>query len=84
MDKKKNNFIMKHFGCYTIIGGKQVLTSLANASRVPIEEFWNTFSGDAEKYFDISKTEDGKELSLILDEAIRQSVEHDYITKSDI
>ena len=48
METKKSDFIIKHFGCYTNIDGKQVLTSLANASRVPVEEFWNVFSGDAE------------------------------------
>lgn len=75
MDTKKLDFIIKHFGCYTTIDGKQVLTSLANASRVTVEEFWNVYSDDAKEYFDIRKTEDGKELSLILDEGLRNRIE---------
>lgn len=54
--------------------------SLANASRVSVEKFWNVFSGDAEKYFEIIPTEDKKELSLILDDATRKSIELKYIT----
>jgi len=81
METKKQNFIIKHFGCYTIVGGKKVLTSFANASRVSIEEFWNVFSGDAEIYFEIRPTEDKKELSLILDETMREYIECVYITK---
>lgn len=80
MEKKKVNFIIEHFGCYTTIDGKQILTSIANASRVPIEEFWNAFTGDAEKFFDIMPTEDKKDLSLVLDERIRKYVEREYIT----
>ena len=75
METKKIDFIIKYFGCYTTIDGKKVLTSLANASRVPIDEFWNVFYGDAEKYFDIIPTGDKKELSLILDETTRKSTE---------
>jgi len=82
METKKLNFVIKHFGCYTIKDGKQILTSLANASRVPVEEFWDVFSGDAEKYFEIRLTEDKKVLSLILDERIRKHVEREYITKA--
>ena len=40
METKKRDFIIKYFGCYTTIDDNQVLTSLANASRVPVEEFW--------------------------------------------
>jgi len=82
METKKQNFIIKHFGCYTIVGGKKVLTSFANASRVPVEEFWDVFSSDAEKYFEIKLTEDKKELSLMLDERIRKHVEREYITNA--
>lgn len=80
MEKKKVNFIVEHFGCYTTIDGKQILTSIANASRVPIEEFWNVFTGDAEKFFDTMPTEDKKDSSLVLDERIRKYVEREYIT----
>ena len=82
MDKKKLDFIVKHFGCYTTIDGKQVLTSIANASRVPIEEFWNVFTGDTKKFFDIMPTEDKKDLSLVLDERIRKHVERECITNA--
>lgn len=82
METKKQNFIIKHFGCYTIKDGKQILTSLANASRVPVEEFLSEFTGDAEKYFEIKLTEDKKELSLMLDERIRKHVEREYITNA--
>jgi hypothetical protein len=54
-----------------------VLTSLANASTVPTDEFWNVFTGDAENYFDIWKTENEKELSLTLDNAIRKQIERE-------
>jgi len=57
METKKIDFIIKHFGCYTPIGDKNVLTSLATMSFVPVDEFWNVFTGDAYKYFQISKTE---------------------------
>ena len=67
METKKIDFIIKYFGCYTTIDGKKVLTSLANSSRVPAEEFWNVFTGDADKYFDIWKIENEKELSLTID-----------------
>lgn len=82
METKKLNLIIKCFGCYTFIGGRQVLTSLANASRVPVEEFWNVFFGDAKKYFDILPTEDKKELSLILDERIRKYLEYEFLQKA--
>lgn len=82
METKKLNFIIEHFGCYTIVGGKKVLTSIANASRVLVEEFWNVFFGGADKYFEIRSTEDKKELSLILDERIRKHVEREYITNA--
>jgi hypothetical protein len=39
------------------------------------------FSGDAEIYFEIRPTEDKKELSLILDETMREYIECVYITK---
>ena len=75
MEKKIINFIIKHFGCYTLIEGKDVLTSLATMSFVPIEEFWNVFSGDAEKYFGIRRTKNKSKLTLILDEKIRKHIE---------
>lgn len=75
MDYKKRNFIIEHFGCKTQIGEEWVLTSLANSSRVSPDEFWNVFSGDAEKYFDIRKTENEKELSLVLDNDVRKWIE---------
>lgn len=79
METKKSDFIIKHFGCYTNIDGKQVLTSLANASRVPVEEFWNVFSGDAERYFEIWHIKGTFELSLILDDVTRKSIERKHI-----
>ena len=77
MEKKKLNFIIKLFGCYTTIDGDHVLTSLANASRVSVEEFWSVFSGDAGKYFEILPTEDKKELSVNLDDGIIRVVEQE-------
>lgn len=82
MERKTINFVIKHFGCYTTIDGKQVLTSIANASRVPIEEFWNVFTGDTKKFFDIMPIEDKKDFSLVLDERIRKHVEREYITNA--
>lgn len=77
MESKKLNFIIKYFGCYTNIDGKQVLTSLANMSLVPVEEFWDVYSGDAEKYFEILPSEDVKKLSLVLDKGIIRVIEHE-------
>lgn len=77
METKKLNFIIKHFGCYTIVGGKKVLTSLANASRVPVEEFWDVFSSDAERIFDIRVSEFKNEIHLTLDERIRKNIERE-------
>ena len=82
METKKQNFIIKHFGCYTIVGGKKVLTSFANASRVPVEEFWDVFSSDAERIFDIRVSEFKNEIHLTLDERIRKHVEREYITNA--
>jgi hypothetical protein len=88
METKKIDFIIKYFGCYTTIDGKKVLTSLANASRVSVEEFWNVFSGDAKKYFEIRETEEERELSLILDNAIKKKIEReiefDRISKLEV
>ena len=88
MEYKKRKFIIDHFGCKTQIGDEWVLTSLANSSRVPAEKFWNVFTGDAEKYFDIWKTENEKELSLTLDNAVRKyierEIESDNIAKLDV
>ena len=39
MDKKKLDFIVKHFGCKTTINGEDVLTSLGNASTVSTNDF---------------------------------------------
>jgi len=75
METKKQNFIIKHFGCYTIKDGKQILTSLANVSRVPVEEFWDVFSSDAERIFDIRVSEFKNEIHLTLDERIRKNIE---------
>ena len=77
METKKQNFIIKHFGCYTIVGGKKVLTSFANASRVPAEEFWEVFSGDAERIFDIRVSDFKNEIHLTLDERIRKNIERE-------
>ena len=77
MESKKRKFIIDSFGCKTQIGEEWVLTSLANSSTVPAEEFWNVFSGDAENYFDIWKTENEKKLSLTLDDAIRKRIERE-------
>lgn len=77
METKKQNFIIKHFGCYTIKDGKQILTSLANASRVPVEEFWDVFSSDAERIFDIRVSEFKNEIHLTLDERIRKNIERE-------
>lgn len=79
MDTKKLNFIIKHFGCYTTKDGKQVLTSLANSSRVPVKEFWNVFYGDAENYFEIWPTDGMHGLSLVLNERIRRSIEKEIM-----
>ena len=75
MDKKKLDFIVKHFGCKTTINGEDVLTSLGNASTVSTNDFWNVFTGDAENYFDIWKTENDNMLSLTLDDNIRKRIE---------
>ena len=75
MDKKKIDFITKYFGCKTPINGEMVLTSLANASTVPTDEFWNVFTGDAERIFDISKSEYKNRLHLVLDDRIRKYIE---------
>lgn len=77
MERKILNFEINHFGCYTTIDGKQMLTSIANASRGQIEEFGDAFSSDAEKYFDIMPTEDKKDLSLILDKGIIRATEQE-------
>ena len=77
MDKKKINFIIKYFGCKTPINGKMVLTSLANASTVPAEEFWNVFNGDAERIFDIRESELKNKIHLTLDERIIKNIERD-------
>ena len=77
MDKKKINFIIKYFDCKTPINGKMVLTSLANASTVPAEEFWNVFNGDAERIFDIRESEFKNKIHLTLDERIIKNIERD-------
>lgn len=77
MDKKKINFIIKYFGCKTPINGKMVLTSLANASTVPAEEFWNVFNGDAGRIFDIRESEFKNKIHLTLDERIIKNIERD-------
>ena len=77
MDKKKINFIIKYFGCKTPINGKMVLTSLANASTVPAEEFLNVFTGDAERIFDIRESELKNKIHLTLDERIIKNIERD-------
>lgn len=77
MELNKLNFIIKHFGCYIIKDGKQILTSLANASRVHVEEFWDVFSGDAERIFDIRVSEFKNEIHLTLDKRIRKNIERE-------
>ncbi len=77
MDKKKKDFIIKYFGCKTQINGEMVLTSLGNASLVPEDEFWNVFTGDTERIFDIRKSEFKNEIHLTLDERIIKNIEKD-------
>ena len=77
MDKKKIDFIIKYFGCKTPINGEMVLTSLANASTVPADEFWNVFTGDAERIFDIRESELKNKIHLTLDERIIKNIERD-------
>ena len=77
MDKKKIDFIIKYFGCETPINGEMVLTSLANASTVPADEFWNVFTGDAERIFDIRESELKNKIHLTLDERIIKNIERD-------
>ncbi len=88
MDKKKIDFIIQYFGCKTPINGEMVLTSLANVSHVPANEFWNVFTGDAYDYFQIEKSEKGDELDLILDNgiksAIEREIEHERISKLEV
>lgn len=84
MEIKKRDFIIKYFGCHTTIDGNQVLTSLANSSRVPVDEFWNVFSSDAERYFEIWHIKGKFELSLILDDVTRKSIERKHIACFDI
>ena len=81
MDKKKINFIIKYFGCKTPINGEMVLTSLANASTVPADEFWNVFTGDAERIFDIRESEFKNKIHLTLDERIIKNIERDLELK---
>ena len=77
MDKKKIDFMIKYFGCKTPINGEMVLTSLANASTVPAEEFWNVFNGDAGRIFDIRESEFKYKIHLTLDERIIKNIERD-------
>ena len=77
MDKKKIDFITKYFGCKTPINGKMVLTSLGNASLVPEDEFWNVFTGDTERIFDIRKSEFKNKIHLTLDDGIRKNIERE-------
>lgn len=79
MDSKQRKYIIEKFGCKTPVGDDWVLTSMGNASTVPADEFWNVFSGDAEKYFDIRKSENEKELSLTLDNTIRKRLERELL-----
>ena len=82
MEIKKRDFIIKYFGCHTTIDDNQVLTSLANASLVPEDEFWNVFTGDAKIIFDIRESEFKNKIHLTLDEGIRKHVEREYITNA--
>ena len=77
MDKKKIDFMIKYFGCKTPINGEMVLISLANASTVPADEFWNVFTGDAERIFDIRESELKNKIHLTLDERIIKNIERD-------
>ena len=45
------------------------------------KEFWNVFSGDAEDFFDIRKTEDENESYLVLDEGIRKYIAKESAVK---
>ena len=84
MDKKKLDFIVKHFGCKTTINGEDVLTSLGNASTVSTNDFWNVFTGDAKIIFDIRESEFKNKIHLTLDEGIRKHVEREYITNATL
>lgn len=75
MDLKKLDFIKKHFGCYTLINKERVLTSIGTMSIVPSNEFWNIFSGDAEKYFMINVSETKGDLVITLKDGISIEIE---------
>ena len=47
------------------------------ASTVPTDEFWNVFTGDAERIFDIRKSEFKNEIHLTLDDGIRKNIERE-------
>ena len=75
MEINKINFIVDHFGCYTFRDGERVLTSLGTMSIVPSDEFWNVFTGDANRYFSIRESESNGELTLFLDNRVKLELE---------
>lgn len=74
MESNTINFIKEHFGCYRIDGNSRVLSSLGTMSIVSFEEL-HTLHDNAEEYFTIKPTEDGKGVVLILQDNVKQFVE---------
>lgn len=74
MESNTINFIKEHFGCYRIDGNSRVLSSLGTMSIVSFEEL-HTLYDNAEEYFTIKPTEDGKGVVLILHDNVKKFVE---------
>lgn len=79
MEIKKINFIKDYFGCYTIKNGERVLTSLGNMSIVPSDEFWNVFTGDANRFFSIRESENKGKLTLLLHSSVKIEIEKEFL-----
>lgn len=75
-DMKLNtiNFIKQHFGCYRINGSNRVLSSIATMSIVSFDEL-HMLHENAEDYFTIKPTENGKDVLLVLHNDVKQFVE---------
>lgn len=78
MDTKKINFVIDHFGCYTLRDGERLLTSLGTMSIVPSDKFWNVFTGDANRYFSIRESEVDGKLTLFLDNRVKNEIEKEF------
>ena len=76
MESNTINFIKEHFGCYRIDGNSRVLSSLGTMSIVSFEEL-HTLHENAEEYFTIKPSEDGKGVVLILQDNVKQFVEEE-------